>query len=196
LTNRIGIDIGGTFTDLVIEGEKHFKQIGKVLTTPENLVEGVLKAIEISSAELDETKLFIHGTTVGINSILERKGARVALLTTAGFKDVYIIGRGHRPDMFNLKYQKPLPLLKREDIFEVRERISAGGKLVDKIDFQSLASVLKDIKKKGFEAVAVSLLHSYINPDHELKVRSYFHDHFNSIPIVLRGLQQLSFLPI
>jgi N-methylhydantoinase A len=67
----------------------------------------------------------------------------------------------------------------------VRERISAGGKLVDKIDFQSLASVLKDIKKKGFEAVAVSLLHSYINPDHELKVRSYFHDHFNSIPIVL-----------
>jgi N-methylhydantoinase A len=185
LTNRIGIDIGGTFTDLVIEGEKHLKQIGKVLTTPDNLVEGVLKAIEISSAELDETKLFIHGTTVGINSILERKGARVALLTTAGFKDVYIIGRGHRPDMFNLKYQKPLPLLKREDIFEVRERISAGGKLVDKIDFQSLASVLKDIKKKGFEAVAVSLLHSYINPDHELKVRSYFHDHFNSIPIVL-----------
>jgi N-methylhydantoinase A len=185
LTNRIGIDIGGTFTDLVIEGEKHLKQIAKVLTTPDNLVEGVLKAIEISSAELDETKLFIHGTTVGINSILERKGARVALLTTAGFKDVYIIGRGHRPDMFNLKYQKPLPLLKREDIFEVRERISAGGKLVDKIDFQSLASVLKDIKKKGFEAVAVSLLHSYINPDHELKVRSYFHDHFNSIPIVL-----------
>ncbi len=185
MTNRIGIDIGGTFTDLVIEGEKHLKQIAKVLTTPDNLVEGVLKAIEISSAELDETKLFIHGTTVGINSILERKGARVALLTTAGFKDVYIIGRGHRPDMFNLKYQKPLPLLKREDIFEVRERISAGGKLVDKIDFQSLASVLKDIKKKGFEAVAVSLLHSYINPDHELKVRSYFHDHFNSIPIVL-----------
>ena len=102
MTNRIGIDIGGTFTDLVIEGEKHFKQIGKVLTTPENLVEGVLKAIEISSAELDETELFIHGTTVGINSILERKGARVALLTTEGFKDVYIIGRGHRPDMFNL----------------------------------------------------------------------------------------------
>ncbi len=185
MTNRIGIDIGGTFTDLVIEGEKHLKQIAKVLTTPDNLVEGVLKAIEISSAELDETKLFIHGTTVGINSILERKGARVALLTTAGFKDVYIIGRGHRPDMFNLKYQKPLPLLKREDIFEVRERISAGGKLVDKIDFQSLASVLKDIKKKGFEAVAVSLLHSYINPDHELEVRNYFQDHFNSIPIVL-----------
>ena len=185
MTNRIGIDIGGTFTDLVIEGEKNLKQIGKVLTTPDNLVEGVLKAIEISSAELDETELFIHGTTVGINSILERKGARVALLTTAGFKDLYIIGRGHRPDMFNLKYQKSLPLLKREDIFEVRERISAGGKLVDKIDFQSLASVLKDIKKKGFEAVAVSLLHSYINPDHEHKVRSYFQDHFNSIPIVL-----------
>ena len=148
MTNRIGIDIGGTFTDLVIEGEKHFKQIGKVLTTPENLVEGVLKAIEISSAELDETELFIHGTTVGINSILERKGARVALLTTEGFKDVYIIGRGHRPDMFNLKYQKSLPLLKREDIFEVRERMNADGQVVEKIDFQFLASVLNDIKKK------------------------------------------------
>ena len=185
MTNRIGIDIGGTFTDLVIEGEKHFKQIGKVLTTPENLVEGVLKAIEISSAELDETELFIHGTTVGINSILERKGARVALLTTEGFKDVYIIGRGHRPDMFNLKYQKSLPLLKREDIFEVRERMNADGQVVEKIDFQFLASVLNDIKKKGFEVVAVSLLHSYINPDHELEVRNYFQDHFNSIPIVL-----------
>jgi len=185
LTNRIGIDIGGTFTDLVIEGEKQFKQIGKVLTTPDNLVEGVLKAIEMSSAELEETELFIHGTTSGINSILERKGARVALLTTSGFKDVYIIGRGHRPDMFDLKYQKPLPLLKREDIFEVPERIDADGKVVNKIDFQFLASVLNDIKKKNFEAVAVSLLHSYINPDHELKVRNYFQDNFNSIPIVL-----------
>ena len=185
MTNRIGIDIGGTFTDLVIEEKDNVNKIGKVLSTPGNLVEGVLEAIEISGADLSETELFIHGTTAGINSILERKGARVALLTTSGFKDVYIIGRGHRPDMFNLKYRKPAPLLNREDIFEVRERISADGSVVEEIDYKYLDSVLDHIKKKHYEVVAVCLLHSYLNPEHELKVRKFFHDNLDSIPIVL-----------
>ena len=100
---RVAADIGGTFTDLVFEEQNNKKVIKKVLSTPRNLVEGVLKAINISEVELNNTELFIHGTTAGINSILERKGAKVALITTSGFKDVYIIGRGHRPDMFNLK---------------------------------------------------------------------------------------------
>ena len=109
MVNRIGVDIGGTFTDLVIEAPGRPNRIGKVLSTPGDLVEGVLQAVEVSGAELSQTELFIHGTTAGINSVLERRGARVALITTSGFKDVYIIGRGHRSDMYNLRYRKPEP---------------------------------------------------------------------------------------
>lgn len=185
MTNRIGIDIGGTFTDLVFEEQNNKKVIKKVLSTPRNLVEGVLKAINISEVELNNTELFIHGTTAGINSILERRGAKVALITTSGFKDVYIIGRGHRPDMFNLKYKKPLTLLKREDIFEVSERIDAEGKVLNQIDIENLDLITNSIISQGYEAVAVSLLHSYINPNHEQIIKRRFLDTFDKIPIVL-----------
>ena len=185
MSNRIGVDIGGTFTDLVLEGDNNIKKIGKVLSTPNNLVEGVLKAIEISEADLNKTELFIHGTTAGINSILERKGAKVALITTLGFKDVYMIGRGHRNDMFNLRYRKPAPLLKREDIFEVQERIGADGVILEELDYRSLELIVKRIKSIGYEVVAVSLIHSYINPDHELKIKNFFNENFTDIPVVI-----------
>ena len=185
MSNRIGVDIGGTFTDLVLEGDNNIKKIGKVLSTPNNLVEGVLKAIEISEADLNKTELFIHGTTAGINSILERKGAKVALITTLGFKDVYMIGRGHRNDMFNLRYRKPAPLLKREDIFEVKERIGADGGILEELDYRSLELIVKRIKSIGYEVVAVSLIHSYINPDHELKIKNFINENFTDIPVVI-----------
>ena len=185
MSNRIGVDIGGTFTDLVLEGDNNIKKIGKVLSTPNNLVEGVLKAIEISEADLNKTELFIHGTTAGINSILERKGAKVALITTLGFKDVYMIGRGHRNDMFNLRYRKPAPLLKREDIFEVKERIGADGGILEELDYRSLELIVKKIKSIGYEVVAVSLIHSYINPDHELKIKNFFNENFTDTPVVI-----------
>ena len=183
--NRIGVDIGGTFTDLVIEAPGHPNRIGKVLSTPGDLVEGVLQAVEVSGAELSETELFVHGTTAGINSVLERRGARVALITTSGFKDVYIIGRGHRSDMYNLRYRKPEPLTPRQAIFELRERLGADGEVLEVIDYACLASVVSDIKEQGFSAVAVSLLHSYVNPEHELAVRRYFQEELDSIPVVL-----------
>ena len=185
MTNRIGVDIGGTFTDLVLEGDNNIKKIGKVLSTPNNLVEGVLKAINSTEVDLNQTELFIHGTTAGINSILERKGAKVALITTYGFKDVYIIGRGHRQDMFNLRYRKPTPLIKREDIFEVKERIGANGKILEILDFKSLQLIAKEIKSIGYEVVAVSLIHSYINPDHELKIKDFFNENFADTPVVI-----------
>ena len=122
---RIAVDIGGTFTDLVLESETG-TEISKVLSTPEDLVEGVLNAVEHAGADLADVDLFIHGTTVGLNTFLERSGGRVALVTTRGYRDAYLIGRGHRPEMYDLKYRKPAPLTERDSIFEVDERISAS----------------------------------------------------------------------
>ena len=185
MVNRIGVDIGGTFTDLVVEGSGSENRIGKVLSTPGDLVQGVLQAVQASGVDLAESELFVHGTTAGINSVLERRGARVALITTRGFRDVYIIGRGHRADMYNLRYRKPQPLVSREAIFELTERLDSDGSTLHAIDGKSLATVLQDIKDGEFEAIAVALLHSYVNPAHELEVRRYFEEHLNSIPVVL-----------
>ena len=185
MANRIGVDIGGTFTDLVIESSGLPSRVGKTLSTPADLVQGVLKAVEIAGAELDDTELFVHGTTAGINSVLERRGARVALITTMGFKDVYMIGRGHRTDMYDLRYRKPPPLLGRNAIFEIEERLAADGSIILEINEGSLGAVADAIKFEKFESVAVSLLHSYVNPEHELYVRKYLQEHLNTIPVVL-----------
>ncbi|MED5535810.1 MAG: hydantoinase/oxoprolinase family protein [Pseudomonadota bacterium] len=185
MVNRIGVDIGGTFTDLVMESSEESSKVGKVLSTPDDLVQGVLHAVEATEVRLDESELFIHGTTAGINSVLERRGARVALITTEGFRDVYLIGRGHRTDMYNLRYRKPKPLTTRDAIFEVKERLAADGTVLRELDQQSVEAVAKEIQDSGFESVAVSFLHSYVNPDHELEVRHYLQKRLGSIPIVL-----------
>jgi len=182
---RVAVDIGGTFTDLVVESQAAPVRVSKVLTTPQNLVEGVVSAVQAADVDLAEVELFIHGTTSGLNTLLERRGARVALVTTAGFRDVYLIGRGHRPDMYNLRYQKPTPLLSRSDIFEVDERLAADGQRLIAVDRHSVELAAKGIKEGGYEAVAVSLIHAYVNPDHELEVRSHLSELLPDMPILL-----------
>ena len=181
---RIGVDIGGTFTDLVLETESG-TEVSKVLTTPEDLVEGVLQAVDEAGADLGEVDLFIHGTTVGLNTFLERSGGRVALVTTRGYRDAYLIGRGHRPDMYDLKYQKPTPLVQRDSIFEVDERITASGEVLTPLDSNSVEVVAKAIAEAEYEAVAVSLIHSYVDPLHELEVKDLLKEHLPDIPIIL-----------
>ncbi len=181
---RIGVDIGGTFTDLVLETESG-TEVSKVLTTPEDLVEGVLQAVDEAGADLGEVDLFIHGTTVGLNTFLERSGGRVALVTTRGYRDAYLIGRGHRPDMYDLKYQKPTPLVERDSIFEVDERITASGEVLTPLDSNSVEVVAKAISEAEYEAVAVSLIHSYVDPLHELEVKDLLKEQLPDIPIIL-----------
>ena len=183
--NRVGVDIGGTFTDLVMETSGGYNRVGKVLSTPGDLVQGVLEAIEAAGVSLEDVELFVHGTTAGINSVLERRGARVALITTRGFRDTYIIGRGHRADMYDLRYRKPEPLLPREAIFEVDERLNADGSVLRKLDIESVELVAKSISEVDFDSVAVCLLHSYVSAAHELEVRRYLSKHLGSIPVVL-----------
>ena len=181
---RIAVDIGGTFTDLVVESESG-TEVSKVLSTPEDLVEGVLNAVEQAGADLADVDLFIHGTTVGLNTFLERSGGRVALVTTRGYRDAYLIGRGHRPEMYDLKYRKPAPLTERDSIFEVDERISASGEVLTPLDTNSVEVAAKAIVEGEYEAVAVSLIHSYVDPLHELEVKELLKDLLPDIPIIM-----------
>jgi N-methylhydantoinase A len=181
---RIAVDIGGTFTDLVMESDAG-TQVSKVLSTPEDLVDGVLDAVEKAGADLADVSLFIHGTTVGLNTFLERSGGKVALVTTRGYRDAYIIGRGHRPDMYDLKYHKPATLVERDSILEIDERISASGEELLPLDANSVEVVAKAIAEAEYEAVAVSLIHSYVDPLHELETREILRRTLPDIPIVL-----------
>jgi N-methylhydantoinase A len=181
---RIAVDIGGTFTDLVMESDAGTR-ISKVLTTPEDLVEGVQNAVKKAGADLEDVSLFIHGTTVGLNTFLERSGGKVALVTTRGYRDAYIIGRGHRPDMYDLKYHKPAPLVERDSILEIDERISASGEELLPLDSNSVEVAAKAIAEAEYEAVAVSLIHSYVDPLHELETRNILRKSLPDIPIVL-----------
>jgi N-methylhydantoinase A len=123
---RIAADVGGTFTDIVsfdeATGESFF---GKTLTTPAHLVEGILHGVRKAGTAVADTRLFLHGTTIGINTMLERTGATTALLTTRGFRDIYEIGRINRPDAYNLFFRKHIPLVPRSRRIEVAERMNA-----------------------------------------------------------------------
>lgn len=184
METRIAVDIGGTFTDLVMESPAG-TQVSKVLSTPEDLVEGVLSAVQGVGADLEDCSLFIHGTTVGLNTFLERSGGRAALVTTRGFRDAYLIGRGHREDMYDLRYRKPAPLLERDSIFEVEERISASGEVLSPLDVHSVETAAKSIAEGDYESVAVSLIHSYVDPLHELEVRDILRSILPDAPIAL-----------
>ena len=128
---RLSADIGGTFTDVAGFDEATGElRLGKTLTTPSRLVEGIQTGVEKAGASFDAARLLLHGTTVAINTILERKGARCALLITQGFRDVYEIGRINRPEAYNLFFRKHEPLIERALRFEIRERVDAQGKLL------------------------------------------------------------------
>ncbi len=164
--NLIGVDIGGTFTDLV--GYRNGELVlAKTLTTPSNPTAGVVTALKSAGTKLAELDEFLHGSTMAINTVLERKGARTALLTTEGFRDVYEIGRGNRPDAFDINFQRPQPLVPRHLRFEVSERLNARGEVVTPIDEAAVLALGKRLVAEGIEAVAVCFLHSYANPVHE-----------------------------
>lgn len=169
---RVATDVGGTFTDVVSfdenSGETFF---GKTLTTPDDLVQGILDGVEKAGAPVARTRLFLHGTTVAINTVLERKGADVVLLTTKGFRDVYEIGRINRPDAYNLFFTKHEPLVSRARRWEVDERMGAGGVVLRALDEEEIRTIAQRLRGEGVQAVAILFLHSYANPVHELRAK-------------------------
>ena len=167
--NSIGVDIGGTFTDLV--GYRDGQMVlAKTLTTPSNPANGVANALELSGTSLSELDEFLHGSTMAINTVLERKGSKTALLTTQGFRDIYEIGRGNRPDAFDMNFQRPEPLVPRDLRFEIQERLNAKGEVVTPLNEAQLLDLAAQWQRQGIESVAVCLLHAYANPEHEQRV--------------------------
>lgn len=165
------MDIGGTFTDLIALNELTGEVfLSKTSTTPKDLTVGVNECVEKVDVNLNDATFFIHGTTVVINAILEKKGAKTGLITTNGFRDVYEIGRHNRPEMYNLFYKKPQPLIPRELRLEVTERVNYQGKIVTPLSEAEVGKVVRKFKDAGVESVAVCFIHSYVNPSHEVKM--------------------------
>lgn len=168
---RVAVDIGGTFTDVVVFDEANGSlALAKALSTPAELARGVLEGLTKAAVRFGEVSSLIHGSTVVINAIIERQGAKTALVTTKGFRDVYEIGRINRPESFNPRFRKHRPLVPRENIFEVNERMLADGAVRTPFDEEEAREVARIIKEEGFEAVAVLFLHSYRAPEHEIRM--------------------------
>ena len=172
---RIGVDVGGTFTDFVLRDEATGRiAVHKVPSTPadpsEAVRDGLPALLAKAGADLADVSQLLHATTVATNAIIQRRGAKTALITTRGFRDVLILGRQKRYETYDLHMQKPEPLIPREAIFEIRERVSHEGEVLTPLDREELAAVLERIAAGGYEAVAVVLLHSYANPAHERAV--------------------------
>ncbi|QTD40891.1 hydantoinase/oxoprolinase family protein [Sporosarcina sp. Te-1] len=178
---RVATDIGGTFTDLVYVDEKGNVQVEKSSTTPPHFEKGVLEVIQKSGLNTSEIEEFIHGSTVVINAITERKGVKTALITTKGFRDVLEIARGNRPDLFNIRYEKPVPFVDRYLRKEVDERLDAKGEVLVPLNTDELLQVIEELKEEQVEAIAVVYLHSYLNPRHELQTKEFIEKHWPGV---------------
>jgi N-methylhydantoinase A len=167
--NIVGVDIGGTFTDLVgcIDGRI---VTSKCSTMPGDPTRGVAESLALADCRMPRLSELLHGSTIAINTVLERKGARTALITTRGFRDTYAIGRGNRIEAFNLFFHRPKPLIPRELTFEVTERVNARGTVLTPLDEGELNALVHVLAQNEIEAVAVCFLHAYANPAHERRV--------------------------
>ena len=171
---RLAVDIGGTFTDVVVE--RHGTRTStKVLTTPSapqnGAIEGIRSVLAMAGLKPADVSIFVHGTTLATNAIIERKGARTALVTTAGFRDSVEIGTEGRFDQYDLRIEKPAPLVERSLRFEVDERLDARGNILRELDVSSVDRVIEALVRHEVESVAIATLHSYVNPVHERRIR-------------------------
>ncbi len=167
---RVGIDIGGAFTDLVAYDDQTGEFIWvKDETTPEDPAKGVINTVLKSHIDFSKVSSIIHGQTLVINSIIERKGTKVGLITTRGYRDVLEIQRSNRTDMYNFRYKKPTPLVPRYLRLEIDERIMADGSVLKPISQDDVKKAVERLLKEGAESLCISFINSYANPAHELE---------------------------
>ena len=175
MATRLAVDIGGTFTDLVYYDESTGRTVeGKVPTVPHAPDDGVVDAIRkhVPTEVVRAAEYFLHGTTVGLNALLERRGATVGLITTRGFQDVLEIRRGDRTEMYNLFWRQPEPLVPRARRLEVDERVTHDGSILRPLDKSSIAPLVAKFSGQGVDSIAVCLLNSYANPAHEIAIET------------------------
>ncbi|MCF8076945.1 MAG: hydantoinase/oxoprolinase family protein [Desulfotignum sp.] len=187
-TYRLGCDIGGTFTDFVLVNNKTGEfHTNKCLTTPSDpsdaIEQGIRELTEILPGFVDNVEEIIHGTTLVINAIIERKGARTALITTKGFKDVLELGREKRYDAYDIFSEYPEPIIPRPDRFEVDERVTFDGRIFKDVDEQEVTALIERCKKDGMKSIAVCLINSYENPVNERKIKEIIEREAPDLPI-------------
>lgn len=175
-SNRLAVDVGGTFTDVVsLDGDGTLR-FEKVPTTPDEPTRGVIESFARAEVQLNDASTFTHGTTLGLNALLTRTGARTAVVATKGFRDVYLLGRTAREGNYNILYRKPKGLLERADTFEVTERSLYDGSVHVAFDEEDARRVAVEIRDGGYESVAVAFLHAYANPLHEQAMRDILNE--------------------
>jgi N-methylhydantoinase A len=169
---RVGVDTGGTFTDFVFEQDGRLN-LFKLPSTPSDpslaIQQGLTRICAETGSRLDQIEI-VHGTTVGTNALLQRRGARTALITTSGFEDVLVIGRQARPELYNLNAIKPPPLVADELRLGIKERVVASGEVIEPLDERDLARLVRKLKQSKVEAIAISLLFSFLHPEHEERI--------------------------
>jgi len=183
---RVATDIGGTFTDLVYLDEKT-GEVGmtKVATTPANFAQGVVETLRKAKLNVPDTQFFVHGSTVIINALTERKGVKTGLITTKGFRDVLEITRANRPDIYNMYYTKPKPFVPRYLRLEVEERVNYKGEELVPLNHDDVRRAVETLQAEGVEAIAVCFLHSYANPGHEIECGEIINQLAPDIPLTL-----------
>ena len=187
-TTRLGVDIGGTFTDVVLEiDQKQYST--KVLTTyaaPENaIIDGMQQVCDKAGIKPSQIDQIIHGTTLATNALIERDGAKTAFITTEGFRDVIEMRTESRFEQYDLNLSLPQPLLPRQQRYTLKERLGADGEIFIPLERSDVVALAGQIKQAGYESVAVGFLHSYINDAHEQLVRDVFSE---IIPNVMMSL--------
>jgi N-methylhydantoinase A len=194
----IGVDVGGTFTDFFARNDKTGQgQILKIPSTPERPAAAIISGLKSLCEKLDialgEVARLEHGTTIATNALIERRGARIALITTRGFRDLLEIGRQIRPHMFDLQKDYPPPVVERELRFEVHERVLADGRVRDKLVDAEMAAVSRTIANSGVEACAVCFLFSFLNPEHERRVGEHLKKALPDLSVSLSSSVQPEF---
>ncbi len=184
---RVAVDVGGTFTDIVVMTSDGILHESKVSTTPDDPSRGVVDGLAALLAELGAPPASVaevlHGTTVGSNTILQRTGARTGLITTRGFRDVLEIGRIRMPDMFDLTWDKPKPLVPRRHRLEVTERIAADGTVIHPLSDADVIAAAEQLVTDGMESIAICFLNSYRNAAHEKQAEALIHARFPDLPV-------------
>ena len=175
---RIGVDVGGTFTDVLLHGADGRVRVRKLLSTPPDYDRAVVEAVtELAGrAGAPSVEEVVHGTTVATNAVLQRLGAETALITTKGFRDVLELRRLRIPHMYDLFWRKPPPLVERQLRFEIDERVSADGTIVRAVDQGEVRLLAGRLRAAGIDSVAVCFLHAYLYPDHEREVAAILAD--------------------